>query len=363
MNQLAGFNQAQFLRDTWQQKPLLIRGAVDALPTLSPEELAGLALEPDVAARLVVGAEPDWSVDTGPFDARSFASEGPWSLLVEAVDHYLPEVAELRSLLPFLPSWRFDDIMVSYATDGGGVGPHFDHYDVFLLQGMGKRRWQIGQACTPETPQRDAAGLRLLEHFELQEEYLLEPGDILYLPPGRAHWGIADGPCMTYSLGFRSPRLRDLIARQLDSLLETMGPDLFFVDATPSDGAARPGEITDLQIAAARAQVAAALTLVKENGHWFGELVTEPGHDPLVPAPSASLPRVLRLDPASRLAWSQAEDGLTVYANGERCTPGNDVLDLVISLCAGSPVDCEHVTAAERAFLEAQWRAGLLVDE
>jgi len=253
-------------------------------------------------------------------------------------------------------------VMVSYATDGGGVGPHFDHYDVFLLQGMGRRRWQLGQACTPETPQRDAAGLRLLEHFELEKEYLLDPGDILYLPPGRAHWGVAEGPCMTYSLGFRSPRLRDMVARQLDSYLEAMEPDLFFVDATPVGGATRPGEITDAQIAAAQAQLAAARARVKDDGHWFGELVTEPGCDPLLPAPSASPPRVLRLDPASRLAWSRTGEALTVYANGERTVLASEMLDLVVNLCAGSPVDCQEVTKAERAFLETQWRAGMLVD-
>ena len=184
--QLTNFDIDSFLRDYWQQKPLLIRGPWEAWRNpLDPDELAGLACEAQIESRLVVGGEGKWAVEHGPFGEVRFAKLGmePWTLLVQAVDHHIPEVAALLAPFRFIPNWRIDDVMVSYATDGGGVGPHYDQYDVFLIQGPGQRRWRVGQHCNANSALLPHEDLRLLADFEATDEYLLEPGDILYIPP------------------------------------------------------------------------------------------------------------------------------------------------------------------------------------
>ena len=190
-----------FLRDYWQKKPLLIRQAFpDYENPLSPDELAGLALEEEVESRIVLtqGKSP-WELRRGPFAEDDFKTlpERDWTLLVQAVDQFVPDIADLISAFSFLPSWRVDDVMVSYAAPGGSVGPHFDNYDVFLLQTHGRRRWKIGQTCSPASPLLEHPDLRILENFEQQQEWVLEPGDMLYIPPGVAHYGIAEDDCST----------------------------------------------------------------------------------------------------------------------------------------------------------------------
>ncbi|MEM0952563.1 MAG: cupin domain-containing protein [Pseudomonadota bacterium] len=356
-----GLDIARFLADAWQQTPLLIPHATTSLPALSPDELAGLALEEGVSARLVVGTDPDWQVDKGPFHDNSFFIEGPWTLLVEAVDHHIPEVATLRQLVSFLPSWRFDDVMVSYATDGGGVGPHFDRYDVFLLQGEGQRRWRLGQSCDQSEPLRHINGLTLLEKFEQTAEYVLGPGDILYIPPGVAHWGIAEGHCMTYSLGFRAPRIADLLSRQLDERLESVDLDLLLAD--PGRPATRPGELHAIDISNALQQMTQTLEYSDSPNHWLGELVTESALEPIYPSAKDLLPATVRIDPASRWAWQQAPDTVTLFTNGTTRSVASELLPLLIRLCSGNSVDCETCSDLERTFLEQQWQAGTLIDE
>ena len=183
-----------FLQRYWQKKPLLIRNALANYQSpISADELAGLALESEVESRLVETHGMDWSLKHGPFNEDDFLGlpEQDWTLLVQGVDLWVPEVQALLSKFAFLPPWRVDDVMVSFACPGGSVGPHFDQYDVFLLQVEGQRRWQIGGECSSNTPLRDDSPLRILKEFEAEEEWLLEPGDMLYLPPGVAHWGVA----------------------------------------------------------------------------------------------------------------------------------------------------------------------------
>jgi len=190
---LTNFNTATFLRDYWQKKPLLIKNPWDAWSNpLEPDELAGLACEEEVESRLIMQAGDTWKVENGPLPESRFGELGDkhWTLLVQAVDHFVPEVAALIEPFRFIPNWRIDDIMVS--ADGGGVGPHFDHYDVFLIQGLGKRRWQVGAACDENTELLPQDDLRLLADFEASDEWVLEPGDILYVPPGVAHEGVHD---------------------------------------------------------------------------------------------------------------------------------------------------------------------------
>ena len=244
---LKDFDSAMFLRDYWQKKPLLIRNPWDAWQNpLEPDELAGLACEAEVESRLVVGAQGSWAVEHGPLAEARFARLGqePSTLLVQAVDHHIPEVAALIAPFRFIPNWRIDDVMVSYATDGGGVGPHYDQYDVFLIQGNGCRRWRVGQLCDDQSPLVPHDELRLLAEFHATDEWLLEPGDILYVPPRIAHDGVAVGDdCMTYSVGFRAPSRSELLTHFVDDLVAEMEDDDRYADpelATQEN----PGEIS-----------------------------------------------------------------------------------------------------------------------
>lgn len=354
----SAMDSARFLREHWQRKPLLIRADCPFKNPLAAEELAGLALEPDVEARLVRMQADEWQVEQGPLRENSFSGDEPWTLLVQRVDHYVPEVAALRHWVNFLPSWRLDDVMVSYATDGGGVGPHYDNYDVFLLQGEGQRRWQLGQHCDADSPLRDNPHLRILAHFEESESYLLNPGDILYVPPGLAHWGTSVGAGMTYSIGFRAPRLNDMLSRQVDELLPAIEPEQLYRDPVPLDPA-RPGELTDKALEAARSQLTALLASADYSADWFGELVTESHREESYGADGAVPSRVV-LDPASRLAWFDTGSGCRVYANGTvlatTATP-----TLLVSLCSGEPIDTG--ACADAKLLQSLWETGCLVDD
>lgn len=244
-----------FLDHYWQQQPLVVHGVrPDFESPVSADELAGLACEEDVESRIVIesGTEGPWELATGPFDASTFANlpSTGWTLLVQAVDLWLPTVAELLTEFDFLPPWRLDDIMISFAPAGGSVGPHFDHYDVFLLQVEGQRRWQIGQQCDATTPCLPNTPLRILENFEAIETHVLEPGDMLYLPPRLAHWGVAMGDCMTWSVGFRAPTLAEMLA-DLATELMARDDDRYYRDpplrATMAEETIDPAFVSRLQ--------------------------------------------------------------------------------------------------------------------
>ncbi len=317
-------DREQFLAQYWQQKPLLIRGALPGFrEPIDADELAGLAMEDGVESRIVSEAGGTWALSHGPFEEADFHRDGPWTLLVQAADHDVAEVGALRRLVDFLPSWRVDDVMVSYAVDGGSVGPHYDNYDVFLLQGSGRRSWKLGQFCDGDSALLPHPELRILEHFDCRQEYLLEPGDMLYVPPGIAHWGVARGECTTYSIGFRAPRVNDMVSRWIDQLLEQLDDEAFYRDIRP-DPVTRPGEIRSADLHRAMSQIQAALDQASGN-RWFGELVTEPRYFPAgdedeLAEALAILddgPRRVELSPEAKLAWEQREDGIAVYANGD----------------------------------------------
>ena len=345
------FDKDAFLAQHWQRKPLLIRHGLAAFNTPLPaDELAGLALEEDIESRIIENCDHRWQLHHGPFTEADFQRDNPWTLLVQAVDHYIPAVARLRQLVDFLPQWRVDDVMVSYAVDGGSVGPHYDNYDVFLLQGEGKRRWQLGQFCDAQTPLLPHDELRILRDFNCSEEYVLEPGDILYVPPGLAHWGIALGECTTFSIGFRAPRVNDMVSRWADRLLERLDPDLFYSDSH-IEPVTRAGEIRPRDLERVRAQVQAVLDEEIDN-HWFGELVTEPRYDRITDnddlAEAKALlsdgPGVVVLSPAARVAWQQEQAGIRVYANGESRLFNESVLDSLMTLCESWRLDGERLS-------------------
>jgi len=329
-----GMSPAQFLCDYWQKRPLLIRNAFpDFEPPVQPDDLAGLACEDGALSRLIVHDEKRdrWAVKSGPLDESDFAKTPStnWTLLVQDVDKWDADVARLLEPFGFLPSWRVDDVMVSYAEPGGGVGAHVDQYDVFLIQGLGQRHWAI--STDPDAPMdfRPDVELKQLMHFEPTHEWLLEPGDVLYLPPGVAHDGVAfGGPCMTFSVGMRAPSqaeltgdLADYLAERLDESQRYTDPDL-----APARNA---GEIDAASIRRLRAALPFASALDEATlRDWFGRFITRyrNAQTPAPPTKSLTLAALrkrleggatLLRHPWSRLAWGRVRNGATVFANGQ----------------------------------------------
>lgn len=268
---LGGMTPAAFMRDIWQRKPLLIRQAVPGIePPVSRESLFELADRDDVESRLISHFRNRWKLEQGPFAADNLPSRKArqWTLLVQGVNLHDSAAAALLGQFRFAPDARLDDLMISYATDGGGVGPHFDSYDVFLLQVSGRRRWRISSQAkldlVPDLP------LKILSDFTPEEEWVLEPGDMLYLPPQYAHDGVAEGECMTYSIGFRAPAYRELAGHFLAWLSETVE------DNEDLGGRyADPGEAATAHPAQLPAQMVRAVTERLSALRWSGGMVSE----------------------------------------------------------------------------------------
>lgn len=352
---LGGLTPAQFLSQHWQKSPLLIRGALPGFVSpLEPDDLAGLACEEGIEARLVEEHGPDkaWQVSHGPFDEETFSRlpVSGWSLLVQAVDHYVPEVAELLEAFDFIPRWRLDDIMVSYAPPGGSVGAHVDQYDVFLLQASGRRRWQLGG--TPGNDARLIPGidLRILEDFavEADQDWVLEPGDMLYLPPGVAHHGISDADdCLTFSIGFRAPSSDEVVTSFADYIGEQLGDSQRYGDSDLQPPAAI-GELDDQAIARVRALLLDAIDRPEQMAQWFGRAMTQPKYlDQLIPPESPAEPSELRSalesgselthSLGSRFAWRRLDDArATLFADGDAIVCD---LELAQYLSANSRLD------------------------
>lgn len=221
-----GLSQQQFLEQYWQKKPLLIRQAFTNFESpISPEELAGLACEPEIESRLIEEQGRDgtgWKVTHGPLAEDIFAElpETHWTMLVQDVDKHLSELQSLLDPFRFIPDWRRDDLMISYAPESGTVGPHTDGYDVFLLQAMGTRRWQIGSQPLVQPELIDGLDVQILAEFTADQTWELLPGDMLYLPPHFAHHGVALNDCMTFSIGFRAPTRVDMLDAVINAMLE-----------------------------------------------------------------------------------------------------------------------------------------------
>ena len=272
-----------FLAEYWQKRPLLIRHALPNFSSpISPDELAGLSCEPEVESRLVMerdGAAP-WSVEYGPIAEQRFAElpETHWTLLVQECNRYVPELAELRDQFNFIPHWRVDDVMASYAPAQGSVGPHTDQYDVFLIQAHGTRRWQISTDPVSADNFLPDTDLCIMRDFMPNQEWVLQPGDMLYLPPGVAHHGVALEDCITLSVGFRAPSHAELLssfadytASQLDSTQRFADPELTVQQ--------HPGEISAAALAQVRHILQQSLTNDAAIAQWFGEFITEPKNE------------------------------------------------------------------------------------
>lgn len=365
--ELARFDADAFLRDHWQKKPLLIRGALAGWSNaLEPDELAGLACEDEVESRLVERTGDRWSVEHGPFPETRFGALGQtnWTLLVQAVDQFVPAVAELIEPFRFIPDWRIDDVMVSLAVTGGGVGPHFDQYDVFLVQGLGRRRWRIGGLCDADSALLAHDDLRLLADFRTVEEYVLEPGDILYVPPGIAHDGIAESDdCMTYSVGFRAPARSELVAHFCDHVLATLEDDDRYGDPD-LHAQANPGEIAPAALARLQAMVTETLQDSEAFARWFGAYVTSPKYPGLDWSPEEKISahalrtrlsagEPLQRNAASRFSFvRRGADAVLLFVDGECYPCAGDAAHFAEALCAHPSLAVEPALLGSDAVME-----------
>ncbi len=352
---LGGLTAREFMRDYWQKKPLLVRQAIpDFESPISPDELAGLALEEEIESRLVIehGAHP-WELRRGPFAEDAFAElpERDWTLLVQAVDQFVPEVAELLEAFKFLPKWRIDDVMVSFAVPGGGVGPHYDNYDVFLLQGYGKRRWQVGQMCDSDSPMLQHADLKILAEFVKTEEWVLEPGDMLYLPPRLAHCGTAEDDCMTYSVGFRAPSAAEVLTHFTDFLGQFLPDEERYsdADAVPTSD---PTQIQRDALDRLKALLTEHMSDERLLMTWFGQFMTEPKYPELIAGIEidaetflASLDNgaILVRNPSARMAWSEVGDDLVLFASGQSRLFSDNLRELLKLVCAADALHIENL--------------------
>jgi 50S ribosomal protein L16 3-hydroxylase len=367
--QVRDFEANDFLRDCWQKKPLLIRNMWTSWSNpLEPDELAGLACEDGVEARLIMQTSGTLIVEHGPFVETRFdkLSHEPWTLLVNAVDHHVPDVSALINSFRFIPNWRIDDVMVSYAVDQGGVGPHFDQYDVFLIQGLGRRRWQVGAPCDDATELLPHDDLRLLAQFEPTQEWVLEPGDVLYVPPGVAHNGIAIGDdCMTYSIGFRAPSRNELIAGWAEHLVEQTDDGDRYADPTLALQE-NPGEITAEALDGLHAMLTEKLLDRQAFAHWFGQYNSAPKDPdidwtPEVPVAAADIRGMVSArsslirNPASRFAFvRESAESVMLFVDGHSFACSDKTALLAERLCAH-----DHI-AIDSSDVRSQFMATLI---
>ena len=345
---LAGLSPAQFMRRHWQKKPLLVRQAfAGATPPASLKDLAALAARDDIESRLVTAFDGEWKLKHGPIARLPAMSKPGWTLLVQGLDHHLAEARALLDQFRFVPDARLDDLMLSVASDGGGVGPHVDSYDVFLIQLAGRRHWRIG--AQRDAVLRDDVPLKIIANFEPEEDFVLEPGDMLYLPPGWAHDGVAVGPgCVTGSVGFRASTAEGLAAELLPRLFDDVdGTGKLYADPrqeATTEPACVPAALLDF----ARRAVEAALQRPQALERALGEALTEPKAtvwfepgEPLPPGQGAALDR------RSRMLY----DAVHVFLNGESFRAGGRDAALMRHLA-----NDRSLSAAEVARLSADAR-------
>jgi 50S ribosomal protein L16 3-hydroxylase len=361
-----------FLERYWQRKPLEMPGALPGFRSpLSADELAGLACEEGVESRLVIHSEDNWRLRNGPFTESQMQSlpNCDWSLLVQDVEKHLPDLAGILDPFRFLPAWRMDDLMISCAAPGGSVGPHVDAYDVFLVQAQGCRRWQWndpGQAYS----YREDSELSLVQGFSPDHEWLTRPGDVLYLPPGVAHFGVAapgNDLCMTYSVGFRAPSRSEML-QDLAVHLEEKA-DLRYTDPDLDPHEASNGIISSAAIARVRNMLRQAVALEeRELAKWFGALVTEPkawlrplpGNEVLSPAQlMQALSHGVKLRRHGMALWArwQTADNLFLFVDGRPMELATELASWVERLCGQ-----EELNITVQALRESPAAARLITD-
>ena len=323
---LGDLTPAQFLRDYWHKKPLLIRGAIPNFkPLLKYDKLVELARQNYVESRLVTQQDGQWDMQHGPLAELPPRSEPNWTMLVQGVNLYDERADELLRQFRFVPDARLDDLMISFATDGAGVGPHYDSYDVFLLQAHGKRRWRIG--AQQDLTLVDGLPLKILANFEAEQEFVLEPGDMLYLPPHYAHDGIAEGECMTYSIGFRSPSYQELGESFLQFMADSIDLPGRYGDPQLQP-AKNPAEIPKDMLSTITEELNKVRWDEEDVTVFLGEHMSEPKHNVFFTPPAKPLTMGRFMETAARRGLKLSSKSLMLYRgkhvfiNGESFAAG-----------------------------------------
>lgn len=364
---LGELSLADFMQQYWQKQPLLIKqGFKNFQDPLSADELAGLALEDDVESRLVECRDGNWQLETGPFEDFNRYGDKDWTILVQAVDHWHPPAAELIEPFRFIPNWRIDDLMVSFSTPGGGVGPHLDQYDVFIIQGEGKRHWRVGMPDASLKQFCPHPRLLQVTPFTACIDVIMEPGDILYIPPGCPHEGISLENSLNYSVGFRAPAQKDLLTGLADYLLDNDISGKRFSDPqrslTGNIGAISEQDLDQVQ------QLLVQLVSDRDTlPLWFGQYITQAKHelDQQEPDPHYQAEEIAEyLEEGSvlgrigglRCSYYQAEADrdIHVFINGNRLVLPSAELATAKLLCDAPRINaeaCLHFIASEERLL------------
>lgn len=351
MINFGAIDKTRFLQEYWQKKPLLIKDAFPGfVSVLDADELAGLAMEEEVESRLVLGLpndNPQWQLKHGPFSAQDLTSlpDSHWTLLVQGVDRLIPEVHRLCEAFDFIPAWRLDDVMISIASMYGGVGPHYDNYDVFLYQAQGSRRWSLTTKHCHEKNVVPNLDLRIMSEFEVEEEYILSAGDMLYLPPHVGHDGVAlSNDCMTYSFGYRSYQVQELWDSLGDFIAEKRAGKALYRDPSWAQ-LTHTGEIPDSAVSQAKQAMQCLLEDDEALSQWFTRFATQldaPAlallDEPLSMAEAGSLDEFIELlkhhdrlyrHACCRIAYHLEEEGCFLAINGEPWDVTNVSIELV----------------------------------
>lgn len=348
----------QFLAEYWQKKPLLIKGGLkNFIDPISPDELAGLAAEEEIESRIVSKSDGQWQLETGPFEDFSAFGEQDWTLLVQAVDHWHPESAQLIEPFRFIPNWRIDDLMISFSTPGGGVGPHLDQYDVFIIQGMGKRHWRVGMPDDSLVPHCPHPRLLQISPFQDCINVITEPGDILYIPPGCPHDGVSLDASLNYSVGFRAPAQKDLLTGFADHLIENEIKGQRFTDPERTVTNAI-GEITPTDLAKVQQLLRGMIDDQDLLARYFGSYITHAKHelDATEPDPHYHQDEIAEyLTEGSVLArlgglrccyiQAKPEDDILLFINGHTMTVPAAEMVTVKQLCEQVQLDADACAA------------------
>ena len=364
MKLLGDLTPQQFLSEYWQQKPLVVRGALsDFECPVTPEEIGGLSLEEDVESRLLQ-AQPQWQLRNGPFKEEDLTSlpDSHWTLLIQEINKQVPEFALLQERFNFLPNWRLDDVMVSFSPEHGTVGPHADNYDVFIIQGPGRRLWQISHQPSGEAHLIPDMPLRVLKDFKAEQEWVLEEGDMLYMPPGVVHNGVSLEDSISISVGFRAPTKLDLVSRHFAETLATMSDEddeSSYEDSFYHDPGrilqTNPGEISASDLTAIR-KILRELPSQSdaELNDWFGRYTTSvpPGHYLPEPEESISAAALLKTMETSgafwrseyaRFSYIEANNELTLFVAGEAFVINQEMAEGIKLLCGQRQLELAEI--------------------
>lgn len=359
------FDVQDFLANYWQKKPLYIPQLIPGFKDpISPEELAGLAMEADCESRLLEGTEPDsWKLSQGPFTESRFTElpDDGWTLLVQAVDQWNEPVFDLKQLFQFLPQWRIEDVMVSFAANGAGVGPHFDYYDVFLVQGSGERNWQIGSKYSSKSKLKNCSGLSILEEFEAVSDYTLQAGDALYVPPQYAHWGKSQQRSLCYSIGCRAPSAAEILEGYSDFMIDRCEPEDRYTDPM-AQMPKRRGEIDTQSVSSSFKSLVQKIDNEENYYRWFGQFATRPKIQNSISGPEQAYTEtelmadltgsaVIAINPSSRFSFLELKPGgkTLLFVDGESTDLAPQLSWLAHSLCKAPEISRQDMKKIAQA--------------